>query len=266
MLIDWFTALAQIVNFLILVWLLKRYLYKPILGAIDEREKRIASQLEKAAALSAEAKKERETFEGKNAEFEKQREAQSDKVAQDVKVEKQRLLEGARKEYESLRLKQSESLKNEQATLNREITRRTQSEVFAITRKTLTDLASENLEERIVKVFAGRLRDLNDEERKRLTTSAPALVRSTFELPQAQRTEIESALKATLNSEMNIHYETAPDLVSGIELTAAGNKVAWSISDYLTAMEQSISEAANEKVVKPPTVQKNRQESERHVV
>jgi F-type H+-transporting ATPase subunit b len=45
MLIDWFTVGAQVVNFLILVWLLKRFLYKPILHAIDERERRIAKEL-----------------------------------------------------------------------------------------------------------------------------------------------------------------------------------------------------------------------------
>ena len=43
MLIDWFTVIAQMLNFLILVWLLKRFLYQPILDAIDAREKGIAS-------------------------------------------------------------------------------------------------------------------------------------------------------------------------------------------------------------------------------
>ena len=37
MLIDWFTVGAQALNFIILVWLLKRFLYKPILDAIDAR-------------------------------------------------------------------------------------------------------------------------------------------------------------------------------------------------------------------------------------
>jgi len=50
MLIDWFTVVAQVVNFLILVWLLKRFLYRPILNAIDAREKRIATKLADAAA------------------------------------------------------------------------------------------------------------------------------------------------------------------------------------------------------------------------
>ena len=42
MLIDWFTIAAQAVNFLILIWLMKRYLYQPILRAIASREQLIA--------------------------------------------------------------------------------------------------------------------------------------------------------------------------------------------------------------------------------
>ena len=53
MLIDWFTVGAQALNFLILVWLLKRFLYKPILHAIDEREKGIAAQLASSEANPA---------------------------------------------------------------------------------------------------------------------------------------------------------------------------------------------------------------------
>ncbi len=50
MLIDWFTVGAQALNFLILVWLMKRFLYKPILNAIDAREKKIAAELADADA------------------------------------------------------------------------------------------------------------------------------------------------------------------------------------------------------------------------
>ena len=60
MLIDWFTVGAQALNFIILVWLLKRFLYKPILNAVDAREQRIAAELADADAKRAEAKKERD--------------------------------------------------------------------------------------------------------------------------------------------------------------------------------------------------------------
>ena len=73
MLIDWFTVVAQTLNFLILVWLMKRYLHKPILRAIDEREKRIVSELADADAKKSEAQKERDQFQQKNEEFDRQR-------------------------------------------------------------------------------------------------------------------------------------------------------------------------------------------------
>ena len=50
MLIDWFTIGAQALNFLILVWLLKRFLYRPILNAIDARENLVARELSDADA------------------------------------------------------------------------------------------------------------------------------------------------------------------------------------------------------------------------
>ena len=45
MLIDWFTVVAQIVNFLVLVALMKHFLYGRLLRAIDEREAGIAARL-----------------------------------------------------------------------------------------------------------------------------------------------------------------------------------------------------------------------------
>src|SRR5580658_6185441 len=97
MLIDWFTVGAQALNFLILVWLMKRFLYQPILDAIDAREKRIAAELADAAAKQAEAQKQRDEFEHKNTEFEQQRAALLAKTTDEAKVERQRLFDEARK-------------------------------------------------------------------------------------------------------------------------------------------------------------------------
>jgi F-type H+-transporting ATPase subunit b len=95
MLIDWFTIVAQVINFLILVWLLKRYLYKPILNAIDEREKRIAKELADADAKKAEAKAERDGFQHKNEAFDQQRAALLGKATDEAKAERKRLLDQA---------------------------------------------------------------------------------------------------------------------------------------------------------------------------
>jgi F-type H+-transporting ATPase subunit b len=92
MLIDWFTVGAQVINFLILVWLLKRFLYHPILNALDAREERIAKELADADAKKTEAQKERDEFQHKNEEFDQQRADILSKATEEAKVERRRLL------------------------------------------------------------------------------------------------------------------------------------------------------------------------------
>jgi F-type H+-transporting ATPase subunit b len=243
----WFTIVAQAVNFLILVWLLKRFLYKPILRAIDEREKGIAHRLASAQAEIAEAQKQRDDFQRKNQVFDQERASLMSKAVDEAKAERQRLLDEARNDADALRAKRQNSLRNEQRNLSQEIIRWTRKEVFAITRKTLADLAATNLEERMSEVFVQRLRGLTGTAKDQLidalkTSNSPARVRSAFDLPPAQRTAIESAVKATFAPEAQVQFETAPELVSGIELSTNGQKVAWSIADYLGTLEKSAAE------------------------
>ena len=77
-------------------------------------------------------------------------------------------------------------------------------------------------------------------------------MRSAFDLPPAQQNAIENAVKETFAVETQIQFETAPELVSGIELSANGQKVAWSIADYLTTLEKSASDLLHEDA-KPDT-------------
>jgi len=247
MLIDWFTVAAQIVNFLILVWLLKRFLYKPILDAIDAREKRIASELADVDTKKAEAEKQRTDFEDKNKAFDQQRSVLLGKATDDAKVERERLIDQAKKDAESLRVTQADALSGDQIRLASEITLLAEKEVFAIARKALTDLATVSLEERVGEVFTRRLRELDPKAKALLgdalkNSSQPALVRSAFVLPADQRAAIQNALNETFSAEVKIKFEDSQDIICGIELTANGQKVAWSIASYIAALSKKVSD------------------------
>ncbi|MEJ1963442.1 MAG: F0F1 ATP synthase subunit delta [Gammaproteobacteria bacterium] len=247
MLIDWFTVGAQALNFVILVWLMKRFLYKPILQAIDTREKRIASQIADADAKKAEALKERDELQHKNEELDGQRAAILGKALGEAQAERQRLMDEARQSADALRAKLQETLTSDARNLNQAILRRTQQEVLAIARKALTDLAGIDLERRMSEVFAGRLRALNGTAKDELasalhTATEPALVRSAFDLPQEQQEVINRALNETFSADIRLRFVTTPDLISGIELTANGQKMAWSLAEYLTSLENAINE------------------------
>jgi F-type H+-transporting ATPase subunit b len=93
MLIDWFTVGAQVLNFLILVWLLKRFLYKPILNAIDAREKLIAAELPMPTTKKAEAQKEHDEFQTQEQDSMSSAARCSAKATDEAKVEHERLLD-----------------------------------------------------------------------------------------------------------------------------------------------------------------------------
>jgi F-type H+-transporting ATPase subunit b len=254
-LIDWFTVIAQAINFLILVWLLKRFLYRPILKALDAREKRIAAELAAADAKGLEAEKERSTFQQKNDEFDQQRATLLSRASEEAQAERHRLIAAARKDADDLRAKRKEALKQEYDSLSETLTRRIGTEVFAIARKALADLADTTLEAHMAETFIRRLRALSPDERARLaqwplagkplaasasSERAGIVVRSTFDLPAAQQHAIEAALKENLNIGAPVRFQTRPDMINGIELVMNGHKVAWTIESYLASLEEEI--------------------------
>ena len=126
--------------------------------------------------------------------------------------------------------------------------RRAQDEVFAIARQALTDLADSGLEERMCEVVHPALarprRRRQGHARRRPSGRRPSQrpVRSAFDLPAPQRAAIEAAVHDAFGPDIALRFETAPELVGGIELRTNGQKVAWSIADYLSSLQRGVSE------------------------
>ena len=245
MLIDWFTTIAQVINFLILVWLLKRFLYKPILNAIDEREERIATKLSNAEMIQVDAKKESDELKNKIKEIDDQRASILSKATDDAESERERLFEDAREAAKRLTEKSREDLRREEKRFHQSIIQKTQKEVFAITRKVLMDLSGLTLESHIVDVFIRRLSEVNEEDISLLKSSSSSsasqgTVRSSIELTNTQQAEVKNAICEYFKNEVELQFEIVPNLLSGIELIINGQKLAWSIDDYLASLENEV--------------------------
>jgi F-type H+-transporting ATPase subunit b len=244
-LIDWFTVIAQVVNFLILVWLLKRFLYQPIINALDAREKRIAAELAAAEAKGQEAEKERNEFRQKNDEFDRQRAMLLSNASDEARAERQRLIAAARKDADDLRAKQEEALKREYQSLSEALTRTTCTEVFAVARKVLADLADTTLEMHMAEAFIKRMRELSPAEKAQLASTlgaagAGVTIRSVFGLPAAQQNALEAVIKETVGVDVPVRFAVEPELVSGIELVSHEYKLTWSIGGYLASLENEV--------------------------
>ncbi len=141
MLIDWFTVLAQIVNFLVLVALMKRFLYGPLVAAIDAREQSIAARLAEAARKEQEAAARIEQLAKEAAETEREKAAVLAAARADADRQRGEILAQARENVKALEAKWRDELEREKAAFLDEVRRRAAAEILAATRGALHDLA-----------------------------------------------------------------------------------------------------------------------------
>ncbi len=222
--IDWFTVIAQVINFLVLVWLLKKYLYKPILKAIDDREKKIAAQIKDANDKKASAIKEQADFKKRNDDFDAQKKELTDKAIADANAQRDQLVEDAKNEANALRSKLEKTAKEKQEADALASADKTQKQVFDIAKKALKEMASSSLEEQTVNTFIKRLHTLNDDEKQQFITAFKSntntiLVRCAFDLSHEQQEAIHDAVNETLGTKTKtktkLQFTTAPLLSIG---------------------------------------------------
>jgi F-type H+-transporting ATPase subunit b len=238
-LIDWFTVLAQIVNFLVLVLLLKRFLYGPIIRAMEAREQRIAAAMD-------EAKKGRAEAEQRSQELEKEKRAllgAKEKILTEARGEvdawREKTLQEARDEIDTLRRVWRDRLTQDREAFLRKLKAQVALHVLQISEKTLKDLASDDLERHVIRVFLEKVEteglqlDLDGDGK---TVS----VQSGFELGEELADVLRRGLARHLPHARRIEFEKHPDLGMGIQVVAGDRRVAWDLTGYLEALEREI--------------------------
>ncbi len=253
MLIDWFTVIAQIVNFLILVGLLKYFLFDRITKAMDEREQTIASALEKADETWKSAAEEAERYRLLNEELEETRRHILDDARNEADSLRRELFQQARAEIGEAKAAWEESLEREKGAFLVDLRKLVGEQALSISRAALSDLANSDLEDRIVHAFVDRLRDLSEEDtgemRNALESSNPQLtVQTAFDLSEKNRNEILESLRSRFNGNYEIRWSTAGSAICGVELRFSGHKLAWSIDSYLDGLEKTVASTLEERV------------------
>jgi len=255
-LIDWFTIIAQIVNFLILVALLKHFLYGRVIKAMDERERKIASRLEDAEKKQEEAENEAASHRKRNQELEERRKELLSQASEEAEKERKELTEKAREEIDQLQARWRDALRQEKDSFLQELRQKVNEQVCHIARRAMKDLADADLEGKIVNTFTERLKNLGEKEQKTIVDSMgdgghPVTIMSAFEIASNDRQKITKALRNTIKEDIEVEYQTSPDMILGVELRSDGRKLAWSLDDYLESLEASIGQILEEEAKEP---------------
>lgn len=253
--LDWFTVAAQLINFLILVLLLRKYLYRPVLKAVDEREKKIAAQVNAAAATEKAAQEKKQEYAEKEADLARQADRLMQLAKTDAEAVRDRLVAEARQSVERQRGQWQSALRTEQEHAATELTREVQGAVVGVARKFLGDLAGADLETRMTSVFLERLKVLGEEQRARLAAATAGateiIVRSTVLPDETGKSSIRDAVAGLIGrTDLRFGFETDEAMICGVGLYVPGYKLEWSVAGYLEQLNNKISGAGQAALVK----------------
>ncbi len=245
MLINWFTIIAQVINFLILIFLLRLFLYKPILNAIDAREKKIKARLDDAQKREDDAKAKEEEYEKKLAGVDSERDAMLSKAKQEVEGKRKEMLKEAQADVARKSSQWNEALQRDKESFLREFRQRVLGQSLSISRKALADLSGSGLEEVIIGNFFEGLNSLSDDDKKALLGSLDGkaetiTVGSAFDLKDEYKNRIWEAVKGQLGDGVKLEYQKSDSVIGGIEMRSSGHKVAWSIASYLDTLDEEL--------------------------
>ncbi len=239
--IDWITVIAQIANFLALVWLLKRFLYRPILDGIDAREAEIALRMAEVGKAQKRAQEAEAEYRAQQAQLHADRGTMVDKAMRASESERDTLLAEARAKLEQEQQDWHKHLLREREQLTVQLQRAASETLLELTRKALHELADETLEAAIVRNVSARLNAIANELTQAAGDSTEALATTRDALPEAARIQLQADLKKLL-PQSTLRFETDPQQAPGLILRVGGAQAAWTIDSYTDEFDALLNE------------------------
>lgn len=236
MLIDWFTVAAQAINFLILAWLLKRFLYGPIIAAMQERREGLAYELSQARDAREEADILADELSKKREELEREAQAMLIKARAEADERREQWQKEAKAEVEARSQAWIEAVEREQAALGDRLRHRIGEQVVRLSEKVLQDLAGDDLEARALEDFISRLPHSDVEAQ----VSGDVTVRTGFPLSENVLDRLETAIGKHFPDCGAIETVEDNSLGFGIVMVGGDTKWEWNLASYMDDVESAI--------------------------
>ena len=236
--LDWITVIAQIANFLVLVWILRRLLYGPVQRAMDRREAAILGRIANAEAREAAATAEAAALAAERAALAERRDGLIAETQDQARELLRDLEHAARAEVEEKRTAWWQQLGRERATFLRELRQQVAGYVDRVLRRALGDFAGKQLEDAMIDTFIARLGGLERDILNKFRAAAGAgdsriEVFSALPLAPQARARLTRAIHQTIHADAEPAYGLDQTLVCGIRMKIRAETLQWSIDAYL---------------------------------
>lgn len=239
--VDWITVIAQIANFLVLVWLLKHFLYRPILDGIDAREAEIARRMAQAGAAQKTAEAAEAAYRQQQAQIRLDQEALVQQALNATESQRDTLLAQARAQLAQEQQEGRQRLEQERQQFAAQLQRVGVDTLLELTRKALRDLADETLEAAIVRHASTQLQPLAPELTQAAGDRTEAVATTHAPLPEAAQAQLRAEIEKLLPP-IRLRFVIDPQQAPGLVLRVGGAQIAWTIDSYTAALGDLLSE------------------------
>lgn len=209
--VDFYTSAWTIVNFLVLLYLLKRFLYKPVFAAMEKRSKEVEKRLKDAEQSKKDAAKEKEHYTALLKSFEKERQDKLAKVTEEAHILQENMMRDIKKEGDFARDKLQKSLVRQKETEERKWRLSWMKTLSVQTGKILQTLTSQDLGPVFFQTFLQKL-PLSDDLRKAFFESdGKCVLVSSFSLSDDQKNALSSKLNGFFGKEPELSFKPSAE-------------------------------------------------------
>ena len=252
--IDWVTVIAQIINFIILVVLLKIFLYDRVIEAMDKRQQTVQDRSDQAEQQQARAEEAERDYQQQKQDLDDRREdllAEARQQAEDLRHDQR---QQAEQDLRRQKAQWLDTLGQRREDFLAELRRTAAGRLGDLAAKVLADLADSDLQQHVVAVFARRVDQLDDDRRQQLRDAlagrdGPVRVAAAFDLTEEQADTVRSAVADLTDDDApELDLARDEDLICGLEVQAGGHAVGWNVAEYLDALQDDLNQAIDDRI------------------
>ena len=250
---SWLTFIAQIVNLFVLVWLLKRFLYQPIVATIAKRQAYIENKVKVAEEAAKQAEKQQATLRRQNDLWQKEEQNRLEELYQEITDRRKEQEEQIRSEGVMLRQKMQEDLNREAASLQLEIRNMVVQNFLHLSKKVLTDFSELAPLAQTIALFQKKMKELSDTEwaalRKQAKNTTAIQISTSEKLVPADKRELTTYFTKQFGN-VPLTFQINPDLILGLEVMIGETILEWNLKTYLDSFDDNLKTALAGVIVK----------------
>lgn len=240
------TFILEIINFLILIWILQRLFYKPLLEVIAKRKQTIDQSLSEAKNLQQQAEQQCNLYENRQKLWEQEKQAALNALYQQIEVERRTQMDRLNADLEQEKQKAKVTLSRQQQELQQQVEKQALQNGARFAGILLKQSASPELETRLITLLVDHLTTMPEACRLCLQMlgtkkSVPVKITSAYPLTADIQQQLEQKLGSLINSPVNFQYHQDAELIAGLRIDIG----AWVLNANLQHELIGFAEIAN---------------------